>query len=63
MKIGNITFGSGTLFISLGILTGLLIIGTVIITLNSASALTRVSDIKPPVVRDPAITISQEHRL
>jgi hypothetical protein len=50
MKIGNVTFRSGTLLISLGIIMSLLIIGTVITTLNSASASTKV--IKPPVVRD-----------
>ena len=63
MKIGNITFGSGTLFISLGILMGLLIIGTVITSINSASAIIRKIGDPRPDVKDPAITISQEHRL
>lgn len=52
MKIGNMTSSSGILFISLGILMSMLIIGTVLATHNSASATTR-TPIKPPPVNDP----------
>lgn len=54
MKIRNMPVSSGTLFISLSVLMSMLIIGTVLVSLNSASAVVRGGGvIRPPPVNDP----------